>query len=617
MPTCILELHSYGRVVQGPTTRYGVLDMNDRPSDAALGGLCSKIVSSVTKSTPTLVAVLLFAGWTSNVYAQQAQAPDTTSPSRWEIVLRNRAFLIPESVVQGLPLQPTLGIWWRPVTRLQLGIDAQTVDNSGPGVQGNYSVSRTVPGAGSGNFLQEITYVSRLELLPLASAHRLSAELSWSRAVRSYFLIERATHDSISGNRRRDVPALVLTYSRSLGSATLGLGGAVAWLARDDAMYLRALPGERRRFGPLSGLALAADARIFGPLDAWGRALIPIAGNNTIVRASGRPARYPAYDIGLRLHLSPFTAGEVFVSNALGNNGALAMVSDREYRALGAGLRVTPDARATEVNWHDKRNHHLQPAPLAMSSLSGVWLSAHQASLSVRAGTQGLMASAEWGPVPGVQGGVFLDLLDGTRDEGELGALLRVSLHEGNRGLTPRVGIVASGSRTNNPLVNLLAGSWREIDRLGLPKGGFRFGDENGYEGRLYVVTLSLPVEWNANDTRVRVAPTAGYVQRNGLQLSGIALGAERDVVPSLSVALDGGVAIGKGNVLLREERAHSLPFSFNVRWSPSWSSDPARSPLSLEGFVTNKAGDSPFHALRVRADRRVSAGLGLRLRSW
>lgn len=532
--------------------------------------------------------------------------------------MRNRVFLIPERVVQGLPMQPTLGAWWRPIERLRLGVDAQTVDNSGPGLQGSYSVSRTVPGGGSGNFLQEVTLLAQGDVFATDDGvHHLAVGASVSKGVRSYHAIERGTGATFGGNRRRNVPAATIGYERRIGSeGSLSVGGGIAWFAGDDAMYLRALPGERRRFGVVSGGRVAAELPLAGPLRGWGSAFVPLAGNNTIVRDSGRPARVLTFDAGLQLVLSPFASGELFISNALGNSGALSMVGDREYRAVGVGLRLRPDATATVVPDEDVESGGRRASrPLAVRQLAAPWLAAHAGTAGGRFSAQGVLVSAEWSPVPGVQGGAFLDYLSGTRDEGELGALIRVLVRDGHGRLVPRVGVVAAGSRTNNPLVNLLAGNWREIDRLGLGKGGFRFGDEDGYEGRLYVVTLSLPLEWALpRATTLRVAPTAGYVQRNGLQLSGVAVGVERPITPALTIAADGGLTFGKGNVLLDDRRARSLPWSLGAAWRPAASGGGALAGVTVEGFVTNRAGDSPFHALRVRAERGLSVGGGVRL---
>lgn len=585
--------------------------MNVLAGCATLGDLCRESVSCVTNARALLFAALAQVACSVDALAQRPEAFDSSRANRWEVELRNRAFLIPERVVQGLAIQPTLGVWWHPTSHWTLGVDAQTVDNSGPGRQGTYDVSRTVPQGGSGNFLQEITYAARFDLWPARSNSAWSATLSWSRGVRSYFAIDRTTHDSIWGNRRRDVPALDVRYEHRWPHAKVGGGAAVAWMARDDALYLRALPGETRRFGPLAGGIISGNLRLTDALSLNGRAFAPVMGNNTIDRTSGRPARALAYDAGAALALSPFVMGEVFVSNALGNTGALALIADREYRALGTGLRVFPGA--TSAPTPRKDDSHTHHAPIALTSVSPPWLEAHAFDAHVRRASNGWLAFADWAPVPGMQGGIFLDYLDGTRDEGELGASLRLSLLEQTMRGRPRLGLVVSGSRTNNPLVNFLSGSWEEIIRLGLPKGGFNFGDENAYEGRLYVITVATPVEWSSGGgaNRVRVVPTAAYVQRSGVQLAGLSLGGERDLAQSLTLGADVGFAVGKGNLLLRNGRAHAVPFGLSASWHPAGESGLARVPFSLHASLSNRAGASPFHTLRVRADHAISVGLG------
>lgn len=380
-------------------------------------------------------------------------------------------------------------------------------------------------------------------------------------------------------------------------------------------MYVRRLPGESRSFGPLAGAFLAGRWHATSKLGLVWRSFTPFVGRNAISRTSGRPVRVVAYDAGVALRLSRHAEGELFVSNALGNTGALALVADREYRAIGTALRIhsggsPPNGSVDEDAWG------ASGAPIALAALAAPSRGAGGVELRARLGSGGLLIAGEWAPVPGVQGGVFLDYLRGRDDEGELGAMLRVGLSDfaQSAGGT-RVGVTVSASRTNNPLVNLLAADRREIDRLGLPKGDFRFGDEDVNEGRLYVIAAAVPVEIGVRSrTRVRVAPTLGYVQRRGLQLSGVAMGIERDVEHRVTLAADGGVPIGRANVVLTGRRGYAVPWGATVAWRPwAWA---GREVLSLEAFVSNRAGDSPFHALRVRAGGGVAFGGGLRV-AW
>lgn len=580
---------------------------------AALGGLCYDMVAHITTTHALAVLLVGQVACSAISQAQRTEASDSLARARWEIVLRNRAFVIPERVVQGLPIQPTLGVWFRPTARVLIGADAQTVDNSGPGIQGDYLVSRTVPGGGSGNFLQEITYAARVSTATPRSHNGFAIEATWSRGVRSYFAMERTTGDTVWGNRRREVPMLEGSFSHHRAGGAGAIGAAIAWLARDDAMYLRALPGETRHFGTLTGVSANGSLQLTEQLQGFARLFVPVTGNNTIHRSDGRPAQTLVYDAGVRLILSPSATGELFLSNALGNTGALSVIADREYRAIGVGLRAYPDAGRQRDDGALVRDT-ARGAPIVAPSVSGVWLARGDASVRVRRSAQGLLAAAEWTPVRGVQGGVFLDLLDGVRDEGELGGLVRVGVLTSRSAGLPNAAVVAAASRTNNPLVNLLAGSWEEIHRLGLPKGGFRFGDESGVEGRLYVIALALPLEWYSGPTTVRLVPTVGYVQRNGVQLSGASLGVQRQLSEHFAAGADVGVVLGKGNTLMRDGRRHATPFGAIAEWHSGGAHAQSKFPLAVELFLTNRAGDSPFHSLRVRADRAVSGGLGVRI---
>lgn len=566
---------------------------------------------------------LLLSALTSGVARSQDSTgsadPKSSRRGDVEFVLRNRAFFIPEQVQPGLTIQPTFAIRWMATDLLRFTLDAQTVDNSGPGRQGAYQVSRTVPGGGSGNFLQEITLEGEFRFWQNAARTRsMTVSGSGSRSIRSYF-----AHDSISGrtfggNRRGIVPAFALAASQTHSWGETAVSAVVLSLPDDDALYLRAIPGERERFGVVAGPQFDANVKLGPALSFWGRAFIPVSGNNTIDRESGRPARAVPYDAGFRLRLNPALDAELFASNALGNTGALGFIPDREYRAIGAGLRIRPNSRFARSGIPVGARTGSAPSgspAVALASLTSARLSRGTGLIRLRGGGQGVLGSAEFAPVQALQLGAFVDYLRATRDEGELGAIARLNLYERIGRYPVRMGVLVAASRTNNPLVNLLAGRWDELERLGLPKGGFRFGDENEREGRLYVVTAALPVEGDISPrTTVRAAPIAGYVQRWGLQLSGLAAGIEQQLRPALVLALESGVAVGRGNVLTSRGRERAVPFAVALAWSPgAKGGDTPKHGVAIDAYVTNRAGDSPFHMLRVRAGNGLSGGIGVR----
>jgi hypothetical protein len=346
---------------------------------------------------------------------------------------------------------------------------------------------------------------------------------------------------------------------------------------------------------------------------AWGRGFVPLAGRNTIDRSTGAPARVVTYDAGLRWTVSPALALDGFVSNALGNTGALAYVADREYRALGTGVRVRPGAadRPPPPEPATRRASGTR-VPLALAPLAPATLDRGRAVVRARWGTHGLLAALEGAIVRQLQAGVYLDLLRGTRDEGELGALARLTVAESP---STRLGLVLAASRTNNPLVNLLAARSDELQRLGLPKGGFRFGDESLEEGRLYTLTGAIPLQASVGDrTTLRAAPVLGYVQRHGVQVGGVTIGVDRDVGAAVRLVGESGVAVGRGNRLDAVGRSPAVPWLLALAWHlPDGGTPGRRGVAAIELFATNRAGDSPFHMLRVRSHGNLSAGIGVR----
>ncbi len=557
-------------------------------------------------------ALALALASTSTEAQQAASATRSDSgAARTSVSVRNRTFLIPRAVVAGVTIQPTLRLDVAATPRLALALEGQTVDNSGPGRQGTYRASRTVPGAGSGNFLQEVALEGRWRVRGDATAGRaLHAVATASLATRSYSAVDTATGAAFGGNRRRLVPTVAVQGSVHGARGLLRGALAAVFLPRDDALYLRRIPGERRRFGPLLGAELEGERVLTLRATLWGRGFVPLAGHNTIDRSSGAPARAVAYDAGLRWSLSPALALEGFVSNALGNTGALAAIADREYHAIGTGLRVHPGAAdrappARAARGAAQRDAHDAVPPLALATLAPAGLARGHASLRARWGGQGLLAALDGAVVRQLEVGAFIDLLRGTRDEGELGALARVTLGESPHA---SVGLTLAASRTDNPLVNLLAARSDELQRLGLPRGGFRFGDESLDEGRLYTVTGAIAVERRmAPHTLLRTAPLIGYVQRHGLQIGGVAVGVEQGMGGAMRMLVESGVAVGRGNRLDLRRRSHAVPWLLGAAWMPRGAA------VGLDAFVTNRAGDSPFHMLRLRSHGQLSAGVGVR----
>jgi hypothetical protein len=529
-----------------------------------------------------------------------------------DIVLRNRVFLIPSSVVDGLRIQPTIGARWAITDAVRLAFDAQTVDNSGPGRQGAFRANRTLAGTtASGNFVQELARALGATLWRTSDGtRRIDLGGALSRGVRSYHLSDPVSGIDIASNRRQVVPSLTGALALGADRRTAALGGAVVFLPDDDALYLRALPGSGDRFGTLAGPEAAVSLPVSSGLSLWGRGFVPLSGHNTIARRSGRAVRAPAYDAGLRLRVHDGLSAELFASNALGNTGALAYVVDREYVSIGGGVTFRAGGRATRIANEQRGLDTLSAsAPITLASLGAWTLPRGRAMLRVSGGGQGALASLQVAPVDAFELGVFLDYVSGLVDEGELGAMGRLRFADERSGALLTIGALIAASRTNNPLINLLTGDRDELRRLGIGKGGFTPGDESEAEGRLYTLTAALPVErWVASGLRLRLAPVVAYVERRGVQLAGAVFGAELSPARTVALAADvGGDFERRGKVLTSVGREHAATWRAGLSWRP----DGLARLVVLDLYATNRVGESPFHALRARADNEATVGVG------
>lgn len=549
-------------------------------------------------------------------HAQTACSPalllDNASPARgdFSIDLRSGYSLIPSRVVAGLRITPALAIRWAPTDRLVLTLDAQTVDNSGPGRQGKYLASRTLraAGAGSGNFFQEQALGARWRAgNSCSTGSGIALGGSLSRGVRSYVLRDTAAGRVAEGDNQAElIPTLDASVEWRRPHWHSALGVMLAFFPADNALYLRRMPeAQGDAFGITAGLSIDA-AVLMESAALRGRLFAPFSGANTIRRATGRTARWPVYNVAVGYAVNPMLATEVFLSNALSSYSALSLVADREYAAMGGGVRYMSGGRRISRG-KAMPSDRLPIASGASASLLDPSFS-HALRVSVGAGSGGTYVSLGGSPVPDLVLVASLDYVSNTLDEGDLGALAAVRFVRQSPQTPISLGVLLAASRSNNVLVNLLAGRADEFARRGLEKSGFRFGDESVTDGKLYLLTGAVPVRRDfANGGHVWGAPTVAAVQRRGIELAGVVGGITWPLVATLHATLETGVPLdSEGNALERTSRVRRLPWGTSIAWSfPS-------SPFTLDLYATNRVGSSPFHALRVRANGGIDLGVGL-----
>ncbi|WP_242032110.1 transporter [Microcoleus sp. FACHB-672] len=530
----------------------------------------------------------------------------------------------------GLTGQPTFAISWGATDNLEITLDAQTVDNAGPGEQGDLTASRTTA-EGSGNFFQELTLQAKQRIWEnLEENFALSGVLAVSRGIRSYqFFNENGQLDSGS-NTEELVVSLELPFTVKTDDRwQFTLSPKVAFLPEDNALYFRRLPdNDDDSFGTTLGLAGAVSYQVNPRLILWGDTFIPFTGNNSLNQDTGRPARSIAFNTGLRYLVNPRLATDLFISNTLGNTGALSAIADRESISLGLGVTFLPAFTAANRQYPQHFGDTQNPPPFIPAGfgfLDGGTIANQQLLTTLQGGSQGLLASIQYGLLDDFEIGGFIDSISGDTDESEIGLSGKIRfLHQADGDPFTLSGLVTV-SKSNNVLLNFLSGNSNELENRGLEEEGFVFSSEvcsdNGgvskNDGECLMITLSAPMHYQLeNGSAVWLTPTLGYVQRNGLEIAGFNLGGSVPLGQNITAIAEAGFNLtGDGNALVDDDRKNLIPWALGVRWNAAslfnWPVTKNLGP-QVELYLTNRVGSSPFQTLRVREDNDIAVGAGI-----
>lgn len=459
-------------------------------------------------------------------------------------------------------------------------LDAQTVDNSGPGRQGPLIAKRALGGtAGSGNFLQEVT--GELQWRGVGVPLELAASISTAR--RSYLFVDPGTLAAVSaGNRSTVAPVLSgVLHVRPREGVTVAAGVAGLWLPDDDALWFRPLPQGNDRFGPVVGGVARArwSTRRVG---VRASAFLPVTGANTIRRSTGLPARAVIAEAGVTWETNRQLQLRVLGSNALGNTGALALLGDREYWSLGGGASISP-RRGTA------RGDAASPAWDAVAG-----------RLQLLAGSAGVSVVTQVRLAPQLGMRLFHDATSGTIDESELGGAAEFIVRRRGRDEWLALG---AASHTNNVFVNYRSADPLAFATLGLRKRSIRLGRENEREGEIYLLTAGAGWRRRWSDrltTTTQWVATAG--QRSGWMLSGVTTDARMVMHGSLGEAMLG--------VPFRDNAHGRSALLRRPVWQLGWTWPVA--PAGVQVTLGNRLGESPFHQLRARGRHELVVRAGV-----
>ncbi|MEL6458767.1 MAG: hypothetical protein AAFQ91_11030 [Cyanobacteria bacterium J06621_15] len=565
---------------------------------------------------------------TNNSAIQNRQPIFTTADhlKQGEIVtnLRYRHFFQSGSAeTDGLTGQPTIGITWGVTDDLELTFDAQTVDNAGPVRQGSFNAQRINPTGFGPNFFQELTLQAKQRIWQNKKGNQaLSAVVaaSMGNADRPYRFFNQNGNVS-NGLNTEIVTSLELPFTVKTDKRwQFTVSPKAAFLPKDNALYYNTAPiNNPGSFGTVFGLAGGASYKVNSRLMLWGDSFVPFSGNNTINRDTGLPARIIGFNAGVRYFVNPRLATDLFVSNTLGNTGALSIVTDRDYPALGFNLTFLPGITSANRKYPQHFRSTVQPSPntnAGFGFLDGGTIPNQQLRFNLQAGSQGLLTGIRYGLLDDLEIGAFLESIPGTVDESQLGFSGRLRLLHQADGDPLTLSIAGTLARPNNVFTNFANNNRNRFEELGLDKDGFAFSNEK--EGELFIITLSTPMHYQfENKSAIWLTPTLGFVQRRGLEIAGFNLGGSIPINKDLNAIAEVGFDLsGNGNGFIGNNLQTVIPWTVGLRWNPASllniSDDSTLSDMQLEAYLTNRLGSTPFDSLRVRADNETAVGVGL-----
>ncbi|MEM1366913.1 MAG: hypothetical protein AAGG02_02625 [Cyanobacteria bacterium P01_H01_bin.15] len=422
------------------------------------------------------------------------------------------------------------------------------------------------------------------------------------------------------------VPALSIpvTISNERGQATFG--PTVAFFQQDSTGVLPTVPGEGGSYGTTFGLSSSLSYNVAPRLTLFGDAFFPLTGNNALSRSEAEPAKAIVYNAGLRYLVNPRVALDVFATNALGSFGPTSLQGDRDFTSLATTISFLPEVFSENRRYRDS----FDAAPATdrytidgLGFFDGGTVPSGRSLFQIQGGTQGVMTSFRYGFTRDLEAGVYLDYITSDIDESEQGVSGKIRLLNQAQGSPLTASLAATVGLPNEPFVNFFNNDRDSFDDNDLDRSvPFLFQGDNLAKGQLFIVTVSLPLTYQFDDSNAALwlTPTIGYVQRSGTELAGFNVGGSLPIVDSLSILGEVGANFTEpGNALLSDNRGNVIPWTIALRWDPSGffgtdvEVDSSTRPY-IELYVTNRVGSSAWHQLRVRDKADPAFGLGLLL---
>jgi hypothetical protein len=536
--------------------------------------------------------------------------------------LNTRSFFFPDIVGGAVDNNDSAvnfntGFSWGISDELQLSLQFQHVDSSSPIKQGEFTSERTEDNEAAVELKQSIWSNQ-------AEKQALSGVLAASWGTRG-FQFTRGQEETEINNRDVFV-SLAFPFTADVGDRwQFSFTPTVAFFKDESAVFFHRLPDdEDSSFGTVLGLGGAVSYQISSKLFIFSDVFLPLTGNNSINRDSGKPDKAIAYNAGIRYLANPRLAFDLYATNTAASFAPLSLTADRDFMGLGANLVFMPDVFPANRRYNDR----FLPTTANLTFLTtdglaffdGGIIPSGQFAFNLQGGSQGILTALRYGFLKDFEGGIFLDYVDGEVDESEQGISGKVRLLNQAENAPITLSAAATASLTNEPFVNFIENDTTAFERLNLDKTIpiFTPGGDEGLEGKLLILTFSLPAHYEINDkTAVWVTPILGYVQRQGLEVGGFNLGTAIALNQDISLLGEVGAnLVGEGNSLIDGQRDQKIPWTIGVRWLPLSLLDKQtfsdNNEPYLELYFTNRVGSSTWHQLRVREDNNTAIGVSL-----
>jgi hypothetical protein len=539
----------------------------------------------------------------------------------------SRIFFIPDSLAENAtPIYLGGGFSWGISDTFELSIQAQFVDTGLPYRQGPFEA----------NTISDVSS-ARVDLV-VEGKQRIWQNESENLAISGVFSLDWAdgnyrfrnpqTREIVSQDSVQTlVPTLKVPVTFDLNEDfQFTLSPTVAFFPNSSALFFFRAPVENPgSFGTTFGFTTGLSYRVTPRTLLWADGFFPVTGNNSISRASGRTAKAIAYNTGIRYLLNPRLAVDVFATNSLGSNGALALTADRDFMALGVGMHFMPDFIGNNRNYADsfapqwtEKGTPVRGYGLGLAERSN--LNARNFRIDIIGGTNGILGNLSYSFVKDLELGIYLDYVFSEIDESEQGLSAKLRFLNQAEGDPLTVNLAATLGQTNEPFVNYINNNRQVADRRGFGNSIPNvFTTDDLFEGKLKVITLSLPLIYDfqgENQAAIWFTPTFGYVQTLGVELAGfnagglIPLGSEFSLIGEI-----GQNFAGEGNAFIGQVLRNATPWTVAIRWHPSnFRLNPNSVPLQshFELFVTNRVGFTPWLQMRVRDQNDTAVGASL-----